>query len=227
MSQPIRILLADDLRLLRMGFRLILNGETDLEVVGEAGDGAEAVHLTALLRPDIVLMDVRMPVLEGIAATKQIVQSGSAARIIILTTFDLDEYAFSGLQAGASGFVLKDTEPADLITAIRVVASGDSVIAPRMTRRLIDTYLRPVTTPAHPPPSPHEDPLLAGLTPREYEVLIALAEGMSNAEIAARFFLAETTIKSHVGQILAKLHLRDRVQAVVYAHKAGIAPTAP
>lgn len=220
----IGVLLADDVPLLRMGFRLILDSQHGITVVGEAADGIQAVEMASQLRPDVILMDVRMPRLDGIAATRQIVHSHPAARIIILTTFDLDEYAFAGLEAGASGFLLKDTQPADLIAAVRHVATGDAVIAPRMTRRLLDTYL---TQPMRRPPdtsSPASDPLLADLTPRERDVLAALAEGLSNAEIAARFVLAQTTVKTHVGRILTKLHLRDRLQAVVYAHKHGITP---
>lgn len=219
---PIRVLLADDLPLLRLGFRLVLNAQDDIHVIGEASNGAEAVARTAKLAPDVILMDVRMPVLDGITATRQIIDSGSPARVVILTTFDLDEYAFAALRAGASGFLLKDTEPADLITAVRLVASGDAVIAPRMTRRLLETYLHPTDRKPAAPATPPHDPRLATLTAREREVLTALAEGRSNSEIAARFVLAETTVKSHVGRILTKLELRDRVQAVVYAYEHGL-----
>jgi DNA-binding NarL/FixJ family response regulator len=220
-TAPIRVLLADDIPLLRMGFRLILDNQPGITVVGEAADGTQAVELTSQLHPDVILMDVRMPRLDGIAATRQIIKATPATRIIILTTFDLDEYAFAGLEAGASGFLLKDTQPADLIAAVHHVASGDAVIAPRMTRRLLDAYL------TQPPgrqaaASATDRAFLARLTPRERDVLIALADGLSNAEIAARFVLAETTVKTHVGRILTKLHLRDRVQAVVYAHTHGI-----
>jgi DNA-binding NarL/FixJ family response regulator len=247
---PIRILLADDQPLLRMGFRLILEGEEDLSVVGEASDGAEAVGQVRDQAPDVVLMDVRMPVLDGIEATRAITASGAHARIIILTTFDLDEYAFAGLQAGASAFLLKDVAPAELIRAVRVVASGDAVVAPRITRRLLEEYVRgngtgagtggggtaggtggtpgggtggtaggPVT-PAGVRPA--KDPLLEDLTARETEMLGAMAEGLSNAEIAHRYFLSEATVKTHVRRILSKLHLRDRVQAVVYAYETGL-----
>jgi DNA-binding NarL/FixJ family response regulator len=195
----IRVLLVDDQPLLRMGFRLILEGEDDLNVVGEASDGAEAVRQTRELTPDVVLMDVRMPVLDGIEATRAITGSGSGARIIILTTFDIDEYAFAGLQAGASAFLLKDVAPTELVQAVRVVASGDAVVAPA-----------------------YRDPLLENLTPRETEMLEAMAEGLSNAEIAHRYFLSEATVKTHVRRILTKLHLRDRVQAVVYAYETGL-----
>lgn len=221
---PIRVLLADDQPLLRMGFRLILEGEPDLEIAGEASTGDEAVRMTADLAPDVVLMDVRMPFGDGIEATRQITASGSGARIIILTTFDLDEYAFAGLQAGASAFLLKDVAPEELVHAVRVVASGDAVVAPRVTQRLLETYVRSLP-PAHPTRTP--DRRLGELTPREREVLEAIAEGLSNAELAGRFFLSEATIKTHVRRILTKLDLRDRVQAVVYAYENGIVVPGP
>lgn len=219
---PVKVLLVDDQPLLRMGFKLILEGEDDVTVVGEASDGAEALELTRSLSPDVVLMDVRMPVMDGIEATRQIVSAGLCARVIILTTFDLDEYAFAGLQAGASAFLLKDVAPAELVQAVRLVSTGDAVVAPRVTARLLETYVRglaPGTSPAAPP---QRDPLLEDLTPRELEVLTTIAEGLSNAEIAHRFFLSEATVKTHVRRILAKLHLRDRVQAVVYAYETGL-----
>ena len=219
-NAPINVLLADDQPLLRMGFRLILEGEEDLRIVGEASDGADAVRQVRELNPDVVLMDVRMPVLDGIEATRAITASGSCARIIILTTFDVDEYAFAGLQAGASAFLLKDVAPSELISAVRVVASGDAVVAPRVTQRLLETYVRGAARPAPAVPAP--DPLLADLTPRETEMLEAMAEGLSNAEIAHRYYLSEATVKTHVRRILTKLHLRDRVQAVVYAYETGL-----
>ncbi|WP_458117208.1 response regulator [Arthrobacter sp. D2-10] len=201
-----------------MGFRLILEGEEDMHIVGEASDGAEGVRLTERLQPDVVLMDVRMPTMDGIEATRRITDSGSFARIIILTTFDLDEYAFAGLRAGASAFLLKDVAPNELVHAVRVVASGDAVVAPRVTQRLLEEYVRSQPS----APKTPRDPLLQDLTPRELEVLGAIAEGLSNAELAHRFFLSEATVKTHVRRILTKLHLRDRVQAVVYAYETGL-----
>ncbi|MHA7262888.1 response regulator [Arthrobacter sp. TMN-37] len=222
---PIRILLADDQPLLRMGFRLILEGEPDLEVVGEASTGEEAVRLAAQLVPDVILMDVRMPRGDGIEATRRITATGASSRVIILTTFDLDEYAFAGLQAGASAFLLKDVAPTELVQAVRVVASGDAVVAPRVTQRLLETYVRSLPPASAAPPEP--DKRLADLTPREREVLEAVAGGLSNAELAKRFFLSEATVKTHVRRILMKLGLRDRVQAVVYAYENGIVVPGP
>lgn len=213
---PIRVLLVDDQPLLRMGFRLILEGEEDLAVVGEAGDGAEAVRLAAQLAPDVVLMDIRMPGMDGIEATARLC-AADGPRVILLTTFDLDEYVFSGLRAGASAFLLKDAAPAELVQALRVVNAGDAVVAPRVTRRLLENHLL-----AAPPARPDPDPRLSELTARELEVLEAVAEGLSNGEIAARFVVSEATVKTHVGRVLAKLGLRDRVQAVVYAYESGL-----
>lgn len=222
----VRVLLVDDQALLRMGFRLVLEAEEDLDVVGEAADGATAVAMATALRPDVVLMDVRMPGLNGIDATQQIVEALPCTRVVILTTFDLDEYAFAALRVGASGFLLKDARPAELIAAIRAVASGDAVVSPRVTRRMLEMFA------AHLPQAPGSratdrpdglDPRLYGLTAREIEVLGALADGLSNAEIAERFVLAEATVKTHIGRILAKLGLRDRVQAVVLAYETGLA----
>ncbi|CAN5301623.1 response regulator transcription factor [soil metagenome] len=216
-----RVLLVDDQALLRMGFRLVLEAEDDLEVVGEAADGAEGVRLAAELAPDVVLMDVRMPGLNGIDATEQIVGSGSGARVLILTTFDLDEYAFAALRVGASGFLLKDARPAELVGAIRAVATGDAVVSPRVTRRMLEMFSR--SLPAAGDPDPGDlDPRIAHLTPREVEVLRTVAEGLSNGEIAQRFVLSEATVKTHVGRILAKLGVRDRVQAVVLAYETGL-----
>jgi DNA-binding NarL/FixJ family response regulator len=213
-----RILLVDDQELLRMGFRMVLEAQDDLEVVGEAGDGAEAVALTRQLEPDVVLMDVRMPGMDGVQATRELVDGGSASHVIILTTFDLDEYAHAALRAGASGFLLKDAPTADLLSAIRAVASGDAVVAPSTTRRLLATI-------AHQLPIAQTDaalPELTALTPREHEVLIAVARGLSNAEIADELVLSEATVKTHVGRVLAKLALRDRVQIVIYAYDRGL-----
>lgn len=294
---PLRVMLVDDQHLLRMGFRLILEGEDDLEVVAEAADGFEALQtlntLSPAQRPDVVLMDVRMPRMDGIEATTKVVAQFPQTRVIILTTFDLDEYAFSGLQAGASAFLLKDVTPEDLVHAVRVVAEGDAVVAPRITQRLLEVYLRGAAPTDHPTPTSagagdargrrgkssgraesgsHRQPGGSGrpgagvpggdtsdagaggaagaagvagtrrplpdgrqiaeamddgvprepLTQRETEMLFAVAEGLSNAEIAARFFLSEATVKTHVRRILTKLQLRDRVQAVVYVFQTGL-----
>ena len=202
-----------------MGFRLVLESQPDLEVVAEAGDGRDAIALVTEHAPDIVLMDIRMPEVDGVAATLDIVASGSASRIIILTTFDLDEYAYAALRAGASGFLLKDAPPADLLSAIRAVASGDAVVAPSTTRRLLETVVHQLPDPAA---EAAEAPALAMLTPREHEVVIAVARGLSNAEISGQLVLAEATVKTHVGRILAKLELRDRVQIVVFAYEHGL-----
>jgi DNA-binding NarL/FixJ family response regulator len=218
----VRVLLVDDQPLLRMGFRLVLDVEDDLTVVGEAGDGAEAVRQVAALRPDVVLMDVRMPGVNGIEATAQIAASGSASRVLILTTFDLDEYAFAALRAGASGFLLKDARPAELTAAIRAVATGDAVVSPRVTRRMLELFAGELPREGAAPASAGEDARLAGLTHREREVLLAVAEGLSNAEVAERLFLSEATVKTHVGRVLAKLGVRDRVQAVVLAYETGL-----
>ncbi len=215
----IRVLLVDDQSLLRMGFRMILEAEPDIEVVGEAGDGATGVSMTSALHPDVVLMDVRMPGTDGIAATASITAARLAARVLILTTFDLDEYVFAGLKAGASRFLLKDAPPAELLTAIRTVAGGDAVLAPTATRRLIDQFVPLLPDPGR---QPDRDALLGKLTDREQAVFIQLAAGRSNREIAAGLHLSEGTVKVHVGRILAKLGLRDRVQAVVLAYESGL-----
>jgi DNA-binding NarL/FixJ family response regulator len=216
-----RVLLADDQELMRMGFRMVMDTQPDLEIVGEASNGAEAVEVTRNIAPDVVLMDVRMPELDGVEATRQIVGSKSRARIIILTTFDLDEYVYAALRAGASGFLLKDAPPGDLLSAIRAVASGDAVVAPSVTRRLLSSYAHRL-----PAPAVAEDERMELLTAREREVLLEVARSLSNAEIAERLVLSEATVKSHVGRILAKLDLRDRVQIVVFAYETGlITPT--
>jgi DNA-binding NarL/FixJ family response regulator len=215
----IAVLLADDQPLLRMGFRMILEAQPDMTVAGEASNGEEAVERTAALAPDVVLMDVRMPGTDGIEATRRIVAGGGSARVLILTTFDLDEYAFSALRAGASGFLLKDAPPEDLLSGIRAVASGDAVVAPRVTRRLLDAYAHRLPDGRAPVSrSARLDPL----TEREREVLVAVAGGLSNAEIASRLVVSEATVKTHVGRILTKLDVRDRVQAVIVAYETGL-----
>ncbi len=215
----IRVLLCDDQALVRSGFRMILEAREDLEVVGEAQDGAQALELARRRRPDVILMDVRMPRLDGVEATRRLAEAGSEARVLILTTFDLDEYVYEALRAGASGFLLKDVQPAQLVEAIRVVARGEALLAPTVTRRLLDRFAQALpASPGEPPPE------LSSLTERELEVLGLLAGGLSNAELAERLFLSETTVKTHVSSILRKLGLRDRVQAVVAAYQAGLAP---
>lgn len=217
----VRVLIADDQPLMRTGFRMILHATEDIRVVGEASDGAAAAIGAAELEPDVVLMDIRMPGTDGIEGTRRIVGKSPATRVLILTTFDLDEYAFAALRAGASGFLLKDVPPEQLVTAVRAVASGDAVVSPRITRQLLDRYASSLPTgPADRPPALH--PLLAKLTEREGEVFRALAGGLSNAEIAAQLVLSEKTVKTHVTRILAKLGLRDRVQGVVLAYEQGL-----
>jgi DNA-binding NarL/FixJ family response regulator len=215
-----RILLADDQELMRMGFRMVIDSQPDLSIVGEAVNGHQAIQAAAELSPDIVLMDVRMPELDGIEATRRIIRTNERIRVIVLTTFDLDEYTYAALRAGASGFLLKDTPPAELLAAIRAVASGDAVIAPSVTRRLLSSFARHLPGPSTPEPS--SPPELERLTPREREVLIEVARSHSNAEIAERLVLSEATVKTHVGRILAKLSLRDRVQIVVFAYENGL-----
>ena len=216
-GRPIRLLLADDQPLLRTGFRMVLGAEPDLDIVGEAGDGAEAVDLARRLLPDVVLMDIRMPRMDGVAATRAIVAAGLPVRVLILTTFDLDEYVVGALRAGASGFLAKDVRADDLVTAIRTVAAGEAVVAPRILQRLLDRF-------AHALPDPNATPPreLDSLTEREREVLVQVARGLSNAEIAGELRVSETTVKTHVGHVLTKLGLRDRVQAVVLAYESGV-----
>ena len=213
----IRVLIADDQALMRAGFRMVLDAEDDIEVVGEAADGHQAVHGTSRLCPDVVLMDIRMPELDGIAATARITaaQTGQGARVLVLTTFDLDEYVYGALAAGASGFLLKDSPPEELLHAIRVVAAGDALVAPAITRRLLEEFA------ARPDPTavPAE---LGSLTEREREVLVLVGRGLSNTEIAEELFLGETTVKTHLGHVVQKLGLRDRVAAVVLAYEAGL-----
>jgi len=214
------VLLADDQSLLRMGFRMVLESQPDLEVVGEAGDGRQAVSMARALRPDVVLMDVRMPECDGIEATRQIVADGIPTRCLVLTTFDLDEYVYAALRAGASGFLLKKATPSELMSAIRAIAAGDAVIAPNVTRRLIEAFADHLPDPAAGPSA--TDARLHLLTEREREVLECIAHGLSNSEIAAKLVISEATVKTHGGRIFTKLHVRDRVQAVIFAYENGI-----
>jgi DNA-binding NarL/FixJ family response regulator len=216
----ISVLLVDDHSLIRKGFHLILDAETDIQVAGEAGDGTTAVSMCSALRPDVVLMDVRMPGRDGIEATRDIVAAGLPSKVLILTTFDLDDYVYAGLRAGASGFLLKDTQPADLVGAIRTIAAGDAVLAPGATKRLIQQFA--FTQPPERPSGPRGAQIRQALTGREQDVFSHIAAGMSNSEIAASLFLSEGTVKIHVGRILAKLGLRDRVQAVVLAYESRL-----
>jgi DNA-binding NarL/FixJ family response regulator len=213
----IRVLLVDDQELLRAGFKMVLDAHTDIDVVGEAGNGTDALEMLTTTAVDIVLMDVRMPGMDGVEATRLICQDTDGPRVLILTTFDLDEYVYEGLRAGASGFLLKDVRPPALIDAIRVVASGDAVVDPTVTRRLLARFIDTA-----PPVAKAIDGDLATLTPREHEVLLELAKGSSNAEAAGHLYLSEATIKTYVGRVLAKLGLRDRVQAVVFAYEHGL-----
>jgi DNA-binding NarL/FixJ family response regulator len=226
------VLLADDQELMRMAFRMVIESQSDLSVAGEAANGVQAVAAVLELCPDVVLMDVRMPEMDGVEATRRIVGAGSDSRIIILTTFDLDECVYAALRAGASGFLLKDTPPAELLSAIRAVAAGDAVVAPSITRRLLTAYAQRL--PVHAPGdaeaeriAPEQRELLDQLTAREQEVLLLVARSLSNAEIAAQLVLSEATVKSHVGRVLAKLNLRDRVQIVVFAYESGLVTPGP
>ena len=211
------VVIVDDQGMVRSGFRSLLESEPDLEVVGEAANGEEAVEVVSRLAPDVTLMDIRMPVLDGIAATRAIIEAGVATRVLVLTTFDLDEYVFQALRAGASGFLLKDAPAEELAAAIRTVARGESLLAPGVTKRVIDAFIRH-GGPAAPSPAPN----LARLTPRELEVLGLLARGLSNLDIAEKLFVSEATIKTHVSNVLSKLGLRDRVQAVIHAYEYGV-----
>ena len=212
----IRIALVDDQSLMRAGFRMVLEAQDDMRVVGEAGDGAEALRLLRTTEVDVVVMDIRMPVMDGVSATREICAAGPSPRVLVLTTFDTESDAFAALQAGASGFLLKNVPPEELLHAIRVVASGDSVVAPYLTRRLLDRFANQLV------PTSGRTLTLGELTEREREVLLLLARGLSNAEIAEKMHLAEATVKTHVGRVLSKLNVRDRVQAVVLAYESGL-----
>ncbi|HWM04102.1 MAG TPA: response regulator transcription factor [Actinophytocola sp.] len=211
---PLRVVLADDQDLVRAGFRVILGAEADIEVVGEAGDGLAAVELVGRLKPDVVLMDVQMPGVDGLEATRRVLGSGDPVKVVILTTFDREDYLFAALRAGASGFLLKNASPEDLVESVRVVARGDALLSPEVTRRVIARFGAPADRlPQRRPPE---------LTDREYEVLVLLARGASNAEIAKELYLGETTVKTHVSRVLTKLNLRDRTHAVVFAYENGV-----
>jgi DNA-binding NarL/FixJ family response regulator len=212
----IRVVIADDQALVRGGFRMILESQKDIEVVGEASDGREAVAQAEELRPDVVLMDIRMPELDGLEATRRILRGDGAPRVLMLTTFDLDEYVYEAMKAGASGFLLKDVRPEQLAEAVRVVAAGESLLAPAITQRLIEEFVR------RPPPGSGPPAEVSQLTQREVEVLKLVARGFSNTEIASSLFLSEATVKTHITHVLAKLNLRDRVQAVVLAYESGL-----
>jgi DNA-binding NarL/FixJ family response regulator len=214
MTRDIRVLIVDDQALVRMGFRMLLDAEPGIAVVGEAADGTEGVRLAAAESPDVVLMDVRMPGLDGIAATAEVLRVAPESRVIVLTTFDLDEYAFGGLRAGASGFLLKDTRPAELLAAVRAVAAGEAAVSPRVTQRMLELFGSRMPEP--------RNSALDTLTPREREILLAIGEGLTNGEIGERFVLSESTVKTHVGRVLLKLKLRDRVQAVIFAFEHGL-----
>lgn len=214
----IRVFLVDDQVLVRAGFRMVVNSQEDMTVVGEAGDGGEAIEKLTVTRADVVLMDVRMPRMDGVEATRHVrALPDPTPRVVVLTTFDLDEYVFSAIKAGASGFLLKDAPPENLLSAIRSVHSGDSVVAPSTTRRLLERF-----SPFLPDQQPAVDDRIGSLTEREREVLLEVARGLSNSEIAAKLYLSEATVKTHVGRILAKLSLRDRVQLVVFAYETGL-----
>ncbi len=219
MTEQIRVLLVDDQRLIRMGFRMVLDAESDIAVIGEAEDGAEALRLVAAERPDVVLMDVRMPQMDGIEATTRIVAEHPAVRVVVLTTFDLDEYAFAAVRAGASGFLLKDAHPQELVGAIRAAHLGEATLSPRVTRRMLDLFGDRLPAESEPAPAALDE-----LTDREREVFVAIARGLTNAEIGAELFVSESTVKTHVGRVLAKLGARDRVHAVILAHRMGLVP---
>ncbi|MGW3962524.1 response regulator [Amycolatopsis sp. NPDC005003] len=215
----ISVLIVDDQALQRFGFRMLLEATPDTEVAGEAAHGAEAVRRAAELRPDVVLMDIRMPGMDGIEATRRIIAGGGRSRVLVLTTFDLDEYAHAALRAGASGFLLKDAHPEELLAGIRAVARGDAVVAPALTRRLLDAYAHHLPAASGDAP---DDPRWEALTEREREILVAIGQGRTNGEIASRLVLSESTVKTHVGRVLAKIGARDRIQAVIVAYDLGL-----
>ena len=226
-ENPIRLVLVDDQHLVRAGFRMVLDTQPDLEVVGEASDGSEALDLLARVEADVVLMDIRMPRTDGVTATRELLaRPGRTPRVVVLTTFDLDEYVYAALRAGASGFLLKDAGPAELLAAVRAVHGGDSVLAPSATRRLLEHVTADLPGSAEPAGADRREPL-APLTAREVEVLTAVGQGQTNAEISASFHLAEATVKTHIGRILSKLGLRDRVQMVVLAYETGLVEVRP
>ncbi|MFE7195421.1 response regulator transcription factor [Microbacterium oxydans] len=220
MTQRIRVLLVDDQELIRVGFRMVLESEDDIVVVGEAGDGRAAITQSAMLAPDLVLMDIRMPELDGIAATEAIIRDRPQTRVLVLTTFDLDEYAFGAIRAGASGFLLKDAQRHEMISAVRAVHRGDAALSPRITRTLLE-HVTPQLGAAT-APAPAESAALESLTERERDVFVAMGRGLTNAEIAQTLYVGESTVKTHVGRVLAKLGARDRIHAVILAHRLGL-----
>ncbi|KJL23369.1 Response regulator protein VraR [Microbacterium oxydans] len=221
MTQAIRVLLVDDQELIRVGFRMVLESEDDIVVVGEAGDGRAAITQSAILAPDLVLMDVRMPELDGIAATEAIIRDRPQTKVLVLTTFDLDEYAFGAIRAGASGFLLKDAQRHEMISAVRAVHRGDAALSPRITRTLLE-HVTPQLGAGSTAPAPAESAALESLTERERDVFVAMGRGLTNAEIAQTLYVGESTVKTHVGRVLAKLGARDRIHAVILAHRLGL-----
>ncbi|MFS0910191.1 response regulator [Microbacterium sp. 179-I 3D2 NHS] len=226
MTSPIRVLLVDDQELIRVGFRMVLEAEPDIAVVGEASDGRQAVAQAAALDPDVVLMDIRMPGLDGIAATETIVRERPLTRVLVLTTFDLDEYAFGAIRAGASGFLLKDAQRHEMISALRAVHRGDAVLAPRVTRMLLE-HVAPRLGTSSAGADSADAARVADLTDREHDVFLAIGRGLTNAEIARTLYVGESTVKTHVGRVLAKLEARDRIHAVILAHRLGLVPDDP
>lgn len=222
MTDAIRVLLVDDQELIRVGFRMVLEAESDIVVVGEAGDGRAAIAQSAALAPDLVLMDIRMPELDGIAATETIVQDRPQTKVLVLTTFDLDEYAFGAIRAGASGFLLKDAQRHEMISAVRAVHRGDAALSPRITRMLLEHVTPQLSASSSPTPDAAESAALDSLTERERDVFLAIGRGLTNAEIAHALYVGESTVKTHVGRVLAKLHARDRIHAVILAHRLGL-----